>query len=61
MERHGTCESSPFSIGDPAAIRCSSSCATVRRWISKDDYKRGLALAQLVPGPLPAQLAIYLR
>jgi chromate transporter len=31
-----------------------------RRWISKDDYKRGLALAQLAPGPLAAQLAIYL-
>jgi chromate transporter len=31
-----------------------------RRWISKDDYKEGLALAQLAPGPLAAQLAIYL-
>src|SRR5262245_32970416 len=31
-----------------------------RRWISKDDYVRGLALAQLAPGPLAAQLAIYL-
>src|SRR5215813_15389932 len=31
-----------------------------RRWISKDDYKRGLALAQLAPGPLAAQLAMYL-
>ena len=30
------------------------------RWISKDDYVRGLALAQLAPGPLAAQLAIYL-
>jgi chromate transporter len=31
-----------------------------RRWISERDYKEGLALAQLAPGPLAAQLAIYL-
>ena len=31
-----------------------------RKWISDDDYKEGLALAQLAPGPLAAQLAIYL-
>src|SRR5213594_108833 len=31
-----------------------------RRWISKQDYLEGLALAQLAPGPLAAQLAIYL-
>jgi chromate transporter len=31
-----------------------------RRWISKQDYVEGLALAQLAPGPLAAQLAIYL-
>ena len=31
-----------------------------RRWISEQDYKEGLALAQLTPGPLAAQLAIYL-
>jgi chromate transporter len=31
-----------------------------RRWMSKEDYVRGLALAQLAPGPLAAQLAIYL-
>src|SRR5215207_8673610 len=29
-------------------------------WITEDDYKEGLALAQLAPGPLAAQLAIYL-
>src|SRR5688572_16196829 len=32
----------------------------VRGWISKDEYVEGLALAQLAPGPLAAQLAIYL-
>lgn len=31
-----------------------------RGWISLKDYKEGLALAQLAPGPLAAQLAIYL-
>jgi chromate transporter len=31
-----------------------------RRWVSKEDYMEGLALAQLAPGPLAAQLAIYL-
>jgi chromate transporter len=31
-----------------------------RAWISAEDYKEGLALAQLAPGPLAAQLAIYL-
>lgn len=31
-----------------------------RRWVSPEDYKEGLALAQLAPGPLAAQLAIYL-
>jgi chromate transporter len=31
-----------------------------RGWIAAEDYKQGLALAQLAPGPLAAQLAIYL-
>jgi chromate transporter len=31
-----------------------------RRWISRENYLEGLALAQLAPGPLAAQLAIYL-
>ena len=31
-----------------------------RKWISESDYKEGLTLAQLMPGPLAAQLAIYL-
>ena len=30
-----------------------------RKWISAEDYTDGLALAQLAPGPLAAQLAIY--
>jgi chromate transporter len=31
-----------------------------RKWISEQEYKDGLALAQLAPGPLAAQLSIYL-
>jgi chromate transporter len=31
-----------------------------RKWISEADYKEGMALSQLAPGPLAAQLAIYL-
>src|SRR5512135_3237694 len=31
-----------------------------KRWISEEEYKEGLALAQLAPGPLAAQLSIYL-
>ena len=31
-----------------------------RKWIRQEDYKEGLALAQLAPGPLAAQLAIYM-
>lgn len=31
-----------------------------RNWISDAEYKEGLTLAQLMPGPLAAQLAIYL-
>ena len=31
-----------------------------RGWVSREEYVEGLALAQLAPGPLAAQLAIYL-
>ncbi|MCW3111578.1 MAG: chromate transporter, chromate ion transporter family [Segetibacter sp.] len=31
-----------------------------KKWISEEEYKDGLALAQLAPGPLAAQLGIYL-
>lgn len=31
-----------------------------RRWMTEGDYREGLALAQLAPGPMAAQLAIYL-
>src|SRR6188768_4380115 len=31
-----------------------------RQWVSEEEYKTGLALAQLAPGPLAAQLGIYM-
>ncbi|WP_343306617.1 chromate transporter [Chitinophaga niabensis] len=31
-----------------------------KKWITEADYKEGLALAQLAPGPLAAQLGIYM-
>jgi len=31
-----------------------------RQWITPEDYKEGLALAQMAPGPLAAQLGIYM-
>ena len=31
-----------------------------KRWITNEDYLHGLALSQLAPGPLSAQLAIYI-
>ena len=31
-----------------------------RKWVSSQDYVEGLAFAQLSPGPLAAQLAMYL-
>ena len=31
-----------------------------KKWISEEEYKEGLALSQLAPGPLAAQLSIYL-
>jgi chromate transporter len=31
-----------------------------RKWLTQQDYKDGLALAQMAPGPLAAQLGIYL-
>jgi len=31
-----------------------------KRWLTDEEYKEGLALAQLAPGPLAAQLGIYI-
>ena len=49
-------------FGGPIALagHMQQDLVDARGWISKEDYFEGLALAQLAPGPLAAQLAIYL-
>ncbi|MBI1852260.1 MAG: chromate transporter [Planctomycetes bacterium] len=51
-----------FGFGGPIALagHMQSDLVENRRWVSKQDYVEGLALAQLAPGPLAAQLAMYL-
>lgn len=51
-----------FGFGGPIALAgyMQRDLVERRRWVSKEDYVEGLALAQLAPGPLAAQLAIYL-
>ena len=51
-----------FGLGGPIALAgyMQKDLVEERRWISKQDYLEGLALAQLMPGPLAAQLAMYL-
>lgn len=51
-----------FGFGGPIALAGYMQRDLVERrgWIGKKDYVDGLALAQLAPGPLAAQLAIYL-
>jgi chromate transporter len=49
-------------FGGPIALagHMQQDLVNERGWVSKEDYLEGLALAQLAPGPLAAQLAIYL-
>jgi len=51
-----------FGFGGPIALAgyMQRDLVERRRWIAKRDYVQGLALAQLAPGPLAAQLAMYL-
>lgn len=51
-----------FGFGGPIALAgyMQRDLVERREWISKEDYLDGLALAQLAPGPLAAQLAMYL-
>jgi len=45
---------------EPLAGHMQQDLVDERGWVRKEDYLEGLALAQLAPGPLAAQLAIYL-
>jgi chromate transporter len=49
-------------FGGPIALvgRMERDLVGERRWLQQEQYKRGLALAQLAPGPLAAQLAMYI-
>src|SRR5258708_2171952 len=49
-------------FGGPIALasRMESDLVAERGWIEREDYLEGLAFAQLAPGPLAAQLAMYL-
>src|SRR5438477_7900199 len=51
-----------FGFGGPVALvgYMHRDLVEKRRWISESEYKEGLTLAQLMPGPLAAQLSIYL-
>jgi chromate transporter len=51
-----------FGFGGPIALAgyMQRDLVEDRGWVTKDEYVKGLALAQLAPGPLAAQLAIYL-
>jgi chromate transporter len=51
-----------FGFGGPIALAgyMQRDLVETRGWVEKEDYLQGLALAQLAPGPLAAQLAIYL-
>lgn len=51
-----------FGFGGPIALvgYMQRDLVERRRWFSKPDFLEGLAMAQLAPGPLAAQLAIYL-
>ena len=51
-----------FGFGGPIALAgyMQRDLVEERGWVEKQDYLEGLALAQLAPGPLAAQLAIYL-
>ena len=51
-----------FGFGGPVALIGAMHRDLVerRRWIEEDEYRLGVALAQIMPGPLAAQLAIAL-
>ena len=49
-------------FGGPIALvgRMQQDLVERRHWVTKKEYLEGLALSQLAPGPLAAQLAMYL-
>jgi len=51
-----------FGFGGPIALAgyMQRDLVDDRKWLTNDEYLEGLALSQLAPGPLAAQLAMYL-
>ena len=50
-----------FGFGGPIALAGYMQRDLVpRRWITTEEYKEGLAFAQMMPGPLAAQLAMWI-
>jgi chromate transporter len=51
-----------LGFGGPIALagHMQKDLVEERKWVSSQDYKEGLAFSQLSPGPLAAQLAMYL-
>ncbi len=51
-----------FGFGGPIALaaRMQKDLVEALGWLSQEDYTEGLAFSQLSPGPLAAQLAMYL-
>jgi len=51
-----------YGFGGPIALAAymQKDLVEERKWVSSQDYVEGLAFAQLSPGPLAAQLAMYL-
>jgi chromate transporter len=51
-----------FGFGGPIALAgyMHRDLVEDRRWFSEDEYQQGLAIAQTMPGPLAAQLAMWL-
>jgi chromate transporter len=51
-----------LGFGGPVALvgYMQRDLVDTRGWITQEDFKEGVALAQIAPGPLAAQLGIYL-
>src|SRR5215211_2377165 len=51
-----------FGFGGPIALAgyMHRDLVEGRRWYTEDEYQQGLAVAQAMPGPLAAQLAMWL-
>jgi len=51
-----------LGFGGPVALvgYMQRDLVDARGWITQEDFKEGVALAQIAPGPLAAQLGIYL-